>query len=68
MDNQDTRSEVRQHFLAGIVSWDVSESFKIRSTVGSQRGGLKCVAGVCRIYPSFSGAHLELLTNHNIGG
>jgi len=68
MDNQDTRSQIRQHFLAGIVSWDISESFKMRGTVGSQRGGLKCVAGVCRIYPSFSGYHLEILSNHNIGG
>ena len=37
-------------------------------TVGTQRGGLKCVGGICRIYPSFAGYRLEILGNHDLGG
>jgi hypothetical protein len=29
--------------------------------VGTQRGGLKCIAGVCREFPSFAGARLEVI-------
>ena len=66
-DTADGRSGVRQQFLAGILSWDASKSLKVQSTIGSQRGGLKCVGGVCRVYPSFSGYQLSLLSNHDVG-
>ncbi|MEE2755268.1 MAG: DUF6029 family protein [Myxococcota bacterium] len=68
LDNQDTRDGARQQFYAGILSWNATESMIIKSTVGSQRGGLKCVGGVCRIYPSFSGYQLSVLMNHDLGG
>jgi hypothetical protein len=67
-DTSDERTGVRQQFLAGILSFDASKNLKVRSTIGSQRGGLKCVGGVCRIYPSFSGYQLSLLSNHDLGG
>jgi hypothetical protein len=68
LDTSDTRDEIRSEFFAGILSWEATRWMKVRSTIGTQRGGLKCIGGVCRIYPSFSGYHLELLANHNLGG
>ncbi len=49
------------HFFAGILSWHATERIQLRATGGSQRGGLKCVAGVCRIFPEFKGARMELV-------
>ena len=46
-------------FYAGILSFDFWDAHQMRLTAGTQRGGLKCVAGVCRIFPAFKGAKLE---------
>jgi hypothetical protein len=43
------------------LAWEPTDAITLRSTVGSQRGGLKCVAGVCRDFPEFSGARLEIV-------
>jgi hypothetical protein len=51
----------RNQFYAGILSWDISSALLIRGVVGSQRGGIKCVAGVCRDFPSFSGVRLQVI-------
>ena len=51
----------RNMFYAGILSWDISPALLVRGVVGSQRGGIKCVAGVCRDFPSFSGVRLQLI-------
>jgi len=51
----------RQQFYAGILRWDISDWLLLQSVVGSQRGGIKCVAGVCRDFPSFSGVRLQLI-------
>lgn len=48
-------------FLAGIVKWEASDVFTLTATGGTQRGGLKCYAGVCRIYPPFAGGRIELV-------
>ena len=44
---------------ASVVYKFKSDS-NIKLFVGEQRGGLKCVSGVCRIFPAFEGARLEL--------
>ncbi|MBM4290051.1 MAG: hypothetical protein FJ138_00245 [Deltaproteobacteria bacterium] len=51
----------RNMFYAGILSWDISQALLVRGVVGSQRGGIKCVAGVCRDFPSFSGFRLQVI-------
>ncbi len=51
----------RIDFFAGHLNYEISEAFTVRGVGGSQRGGLKCVNGVCREYPSFSGGRLELI-------
>jgi hypothetical protein len=51
----DRRPAVRRLFHALIGQWEVSERVTLRGIVGTQRGGLKCVAGICRLWPAFSG-------------
>lgn len=46
---------IRRIFYAAIGQWEVTERLTLRGTVGTQRGGIKCVAGVCRDWPAFSG-------------
>ena len=60
-DTQNHSPEVRNIFWAGIVGYELSDDISLRTTVGTQRGGLKCVAGVCRIFPAFAGAKTEIV-------
>ncbi len=43
----------------GIVYKFTSES-NVRVYAGQNRGGLRCVSGICRVFPAFSGARVEL--------
>lgn len=43
----------------GILYRFTSES-NIRIYAGQNRGGLRCVSGICRVFPAFSGARIEL--------
>ena len=66
-DTQNASRLVQKFFYAGIVSlelptFDLLDSALFRGSLGTQRGGIKCVAGVCREFPSFSGARGELIT------
>ena len=61
-DTFDPTPGVRNVFYAGIFTWEVSESIRLSSTIGNQRGGIKCIAGVCREYPAFSGVKGALIT------
>jgi hypothetical protein len=44
--------------LGGIYKFTRDSNIKL--FVGQQRGGLKCISGVCRIFPDFEGARMEL--------
>ena len=44
--------------LGGI--YKITKDSNIKLFVGQQRGGLKCISGVCRVFPPFEGARLEL--------
>lgn len=61
-DDETDSGDTRTDFVAGHLNYEVSDALTVRAVGGSQRGGLKCVNGVCRKYPSFSGARLELIT------
>ena len=37
------------------AEWQFTPSSNVRVFAGSSRGGLRCVSGVCRIFPPFSG-------------
>ncbi|MFC1612127.1 DUF6029 family protein, partial [Myxococcota bacterium] len=58
----DTRDpEVQSYFVAGIVAVEVIEQLALTATVGTQRGGIKCVSGVCREFPAFAGGRIEIV-------
>ena len=58
--------EHRQFFVAGILAWRSYEWLLTRAIVGSQRGGLKCIGGVCRDFPAFTGARLEAVVYYDL--
>ncbi len=47
-------------FLSLGGTYKFTKDSNIRIFVGQQRGGLKCISGVCRIFPAFEGARAEL--------
>jgi hypothetical protein len=49
------------HYFNGALQWNVTTASSIRVFVGGTRGGLKCISGVCRVFPPFTGARLELV-------
>lgn len=47
------------YFNGGVLYKFTSES-NIRLYAGQNRGGLRCISGICRVFPSFDGARAEL--------
>lgn len=47
------------YFNGGVLYRFTSES-NLKLFFGQQRGGLKCVSGICKVFPAFSGARVEL--------
>lgn len=60
-DTQNPAPEVRKLFFAGVLSVEVLEPLSLRAVAGTRRGGIKCVAGVCREFPPFAGVATELV-------
>lgn len=50
---------VRQIFLAGTVTVNLSSRVVFNLLAGQMRGGPKCVNGACRVFPPFAGVRLE---------
>lgn len=48
------------YYVNGSVLYRFTSESNVRVFVGQQRGGLRCVSGICRIFPAFSGARVEL--------
>ena len=51
-DTQNKADDARNLFYAGIIVAHLSDRMELRGTIGTQRGGIKCIAGVCRQFPS----------------
>jgi Family of unknown function (DUF6029) len=47
-------------YFNGSARYNFRSDSSVVLLVGEQRGGLRCVSGVCRIFPAFEGARLEL--------
>lgn len=47
-----------QEYASGTVQWDITPSSSVRLFAGASRGGLKCISGVCRVFPPFEGVRL----------
>jgi hypothetical protein len=48
------------YYFNGSVLYRFTSDANLRVLVGQQRGGLRCVSGVCRVFPPFEGARAEL--------
>ena len=49
------------HFFNGSLQWNITTASSVRLFVGGNRGGLRCISGICRDFPAFSGARLEVV-------
>lgn len=49
------------NFFNGSFQWNITSGTSIRLFAGGQRPGLKCISGVCRVFPAFEGAKLEVV-------
>jgi Family of unknown function (DUF6029) len=48
------------YYFNGAVLYRFTSESNIRVFGGQQRGGLKCVSGICKVFPAYSGARVEL--------
>jgi hypothetical protein len=48
------------YYVNGGVLYRFTSDSNIRVYAGQNRGGLRCVSGICRVFPAFSGARIEL--------
>ena len=48
------------YYWNGNVLYRFDGSSNLRILAGQQRGGLRCVSGVCRIFPAYEGVRAEL--------
>ncbi len=55
-----TRIGAPTYYNNGSLLYRITESSNLKVLVGQQRGGIKCVSGVCRNFPPFEGARAEL--------
>jgi hypothetical protein len=47
-------------YLNGALLYRFTGSDSVRLFVGQQRAGLRCVSGVCKMFPAFEGARVEV--------
>lgn len=48
------------YYINGGVLYKFTTDSNVRVYAGQNRGGLRCVSGICRMFPAFSGARVEL--------
>lgn len=48
------------YYVNGGVVYRFTPESNLRVYAGQNRGGLRCVSGICRNFPAFSGARIEL--------
>ena len=56
----DTNPAVPPTYFNGQIGYRLSSDSSISLFVGQRRGALRCVGGVCRVFPPFEGAALDL--------
>lgn len=57
-------TQPKRDYFHGNFTWDVSGASSIRLFVGSARGGLRCISGVCRVFPPFEGAKVTVTVRY----
>jgi hypothetical protein len=58
-DYSDRATSVHTWFPNGSVEWKFTDAGSLKAFGGYQRGGLKCVGGMCRMLPDFDGAWIQ---------
>lgn len=48
------------YYLNGGILYKFTSQSNLRLYAGQNRGGLRCISGICRVFPSFDGARAEL--------
>jgi hypothetical protein len=48
------------YYFNGSVLYKFASGSNIRAFVGQQRAAFRCASGVCRYFPPFEGARVEL--------
>ena len=56
----DTNPAVPPTYFNGQLGYRISSDSSLSLFVGQRRGALRCVGGVCRVFPPFEGAALDL--------
>lgn len=56
----DTNPAVPPTYVNGQLGYRISSDSSVSLFVGQRRGALRCVGGVCRVFPPFEGAALDL--------
>jgi Family of unknown function (DUF6029) len=56
----DTNPAVPPTYVNGQLGYRLSSDSSLSLFVGQRRGALRCVGGVCRVFPPFEGAALDL--------
>jgi len=56
----DTNPAVPPTYVNGQLGYRISSDSSLTLFVGQRRGALRCVGGVCRVFPPFEGAALDL--------
>ena len=55
---------IRPYYFNANATWHIWKNLLVRLFVGGQRAGIKCVNGVCRNFPAFDGARLEVVAKY----
>jgi Family of unknown function (DUF6029) len=55
-----TRLGFPTYYNNGSILYKFTNDSNIRLFGGQQRGGLRCVSGVCRVFPAYEGVRVEL--------
>jgi Family of unknown function (DUF6029) len=55
----DTKTNDPDLYLNGLVRYNVTSATSLQFFIGQRRGSLRCVSGVCRVFPPFEGAQLD---------
>jgi hypothetical protein len=56
----DTNPAVPPTYFNGQVGYRITSDSSVSLFVGQRRGALRCVGGVCRVFPPFEGASLDV--------
>ena len=55
-----TQTGMPMFYVNGFLLYRFASNSSVRLFAGQQRGGLRCVSGICRFFPAYEGVRLDL--------